>query len=270
MIQTDKLKTASRHGYRRCGGIKRREVVDEQWGKQEKRCLRILLHSQRDTSHHIWPSFTFFFPPLFWAWKLSWKTWRRSELRVLSAVQSVEPSASGIRHSSQRHLRYLRQRGSNLWSRLLSVMYSKAAWVQSSSTQWEVRSPSTPFIHSLIQLEGNYRPPEASRSSSVSVPIREPGCVGSPLDCTGWCLYRCIKHQSRQQQTDKKAFSQQGFHSKAVTTSRFQRLWSGVVYRHMSLDLFNSMWLRRKLLSLWVRNHRTDSFLQSGSRLFSK
>lgn len=131
-----------------------------------------------------------FSPPLFWPWKLSWKTWQRSELSVLSAVRWIKPPASNIKHSLERHLRHLRRRGPNWWSQLLSVTYSKTGAVQSRSAQWEVRSPSTPFIHGLIQLEGNYRPPEASRSSSVSVPIREPCCVGSPLDCTGWCLHR--------------------------------------------------------------------------------
>lgn len=39
------------------------------------------------------------------------------------------------------------------------LMYSKTASLQSGAAHWEVRSLSIPFIHSLIQLEGNYRPP---------------------------------------------------------------------------------------------------------------
>lgn len=75
----------------------------------------------------------------------------------------------------------------------------------------------SPFIYRLIQLEGNYRPPEAPRSSSVPVLIGEAGCVGSVPDWSVRCLYSCavcVKHQSRRRQADKRAFS--------VTTSRFK------------------------------------------------
>lgn len=79
---------------------------------------------------------------------------------------------------------------SNWFSRLLS-MYSKTASVQSCTTQWEVRSLSIPFIHSLIQLEGNYRPPRGFKILVGFCSHQGASLCWIPLDCTGWCLYWC-------------------------------------------------------------------------------
>lgn len=126
-------------------------------------------------------------------------------------------------------------------------MYSRTARVQCSAAQWEVRSLSTPFIHSLIQSEGNYRPPEASRSSLVCAPTREPRRVRSPSTAPGdVCIdVLCVK----QQQIDEEAFS--------VATSRFRRLRRRIVYRLVRRDVTR----RNKLLSL------TRSFAPSRRRI---
>lgn len=80
--------------------------------------------------------------------------------------------------------------GSNWFSWLLS-MYSKTARVQSGASQREVRFLSIPFIHSLIQLEGNYRPPRGFKILIGFCSHQGASQCRIPPDCTGWCLYRC-------------------------------------------------------------------------------
>lgn len=146
-----------------------RKEVDEQRGKAEWRC-------QQDTPHHIWPSSTLFLlPSSLQTMKAVLKDvtviWNE---RFYLTLWELGPSASNILWRDTWDSETL------IGEALLST-YSKTAGVQCGDAQREVRSLSVPFIHSLIQLEGNYRRPEAWRFSSVYLPIREPHPEGSSL-----------------------------------------------------------------------------------------
>lgn len=105
------------------------------------------------------------------------------------------------------------QQHSNLPSRLLSV-YSQTACVQAGAAHREARSLSIPFIHSLIQSEGNYRPPPGSKIS-VSFSshqgaswCRIPSLLHTRATQTNVCIDTLgVKHPNRQQQTSRKESS---------------------------------------------------------------
>lgn len=177
------------------------------------------------------PLHSSFFSPLFWPWKLSWKTWPIwIKHFICRFVNWAHQTLSNILWGDTSV-----QWGSNWFSRLLS-MYSKTAWVQSCAAQWEVRSLSIPFIHSVIQLEGNYRPPWGFKILVGFCSHQGALLCRIPLDCTGWCLYRCVVCKTPEQ-------------AAANRQERFKRLRScvslqtaEVVQKHVTL--------RKKLLSL--------------------